>query len=106
MMESLAKVVILVKTGVQLFDEPGKPLDSRLRGNDDYWRLRGFASASMVLNLIFLVFLAAWWQNVFNPQLQRVDNLLWIVSIQIYRQIYLFLRQLFRATSWMDSWSI
>jgi hypothetical protein len=32
--EPLAKIVILVKTGIQFFDEPKKPLDSRLRGND------------------------------------------------------------------------
>jgi len=42
----LAKVVILVKTGIQFFDEPRKPLDSRLRGNDGCWRLKGFARAS------------------------------------------------------------
>jgi len=34
--DKLAKVVILVKTGIQFLDEPIRPLDSRLRGHDDY----------------------------------------------------------------------
>jgi len=45
--EAFAKVVILVKTGIQFFDEPRKSLDSRLRGNDGCWRLKGFAKAPM-----------------------------------------------------------
>ena len=49
MIEPLAKVVILVKTGIQSFDEPRKPLDSRLHGNDGYWKLKGFASASICI---------------------------------------------------------
>ncbi|RLB75383.1 MAG: hypothetical protein DRH06_08055 [Deltaproteobacteria bacterium] len=47
-LEPLAKVVILVKTGIQFFDEPRNPLDSHLRGNDGYWRLKSFAKASLV----------------------------------------------------------
>ena len=33
-LEPLAKVVIPVKTGIHLFDNLSKPLDSRLRGNE------------------------------------------------------------------------
>ncbi len=44
--EPLVKVVILVKMGIQFFDEPRKTLDFRLRGNDGYRRLKGFAGIS------------------------------------------------------------
>jgi len=47
-LEPLAKVVIPVEAGIQFFDEPRKPLDSRLRGNDGCWRLKSFARASLV----------------------------------------------------------
>ncbi len=46
--EPLAKVVILVKTEIQFFAEPRKPLDSRLHGNDGHWALKGFARTSVL----------------------------------------------------------
>ncbi len=50
-LESLAKVVILVKTENQFFAEPRKPLDSRLCGNDGHWTLKSFARASLIFHL-------------------------------------------------------
>ena len=35
--EALAKVVILVKTGIQFLDQTRDLLDSRRRGNDGHW---------------------------------------------------------------------
>jgi hypothetical protein len=45
--ESLAKVVILVKTGIQFLDCPREFLDSRLRGNDDQLSVQTFARDSL-----------------------------------------------------------
>jgi hypothetical protein len=44
--EALAKVVILVKTGIQFLGQTQDLLDSRLRGNDAHWIFGFFATPS------------------------------------------------------------
>ena len=44
--EVLAKVVIPVKTGIQMFSNVLKKLDSHFRGNDEIGFLKTFARAS------------------------------------------------------------
>jgi len=53
--ELFTKVFILAKTGIQLFDESRKPLDSRLRGNDGHWTLTGFARSFYCYYLFFAI---------------------------------------------------
>ena len=47
--EALAKVVILVKTGIQFLGQTPDLLDSRLRGNDGHW-IYNFLQETPVFN--------------------------------------------------------